>query len=505
MRLHFAFVLSLATALPPAVGRAEVILIASNGQAVIGERIASEDEKSYEVAIYRDYTRRVPRAAVKERRDVKRPERAAREAFERRLKELGAAAAPAPKRSVSASEAAFLRQQIGRFFASAEERTQAVNDLKGRDTLPLAAVPEWSAACFAAARTGLQVRVGDTVFKHPDFEGNLHIEQWRKPSPGGAPAPAAPAADERWPVLISLHGGGLNDGNWRSGGPALFGQFRVHFDRMILVAPTVLQKQYAEWAGNPVEENYVREVFKAVKRTWKIDTDRVFIGGTSMGGYGAWQIGGHQADLFAGLVSGAGGILIGAREGMPWGMGVIGNLMHTPIAFVHGGKDEAAPPWSDVEADKILTALAARDSGCFRHKYLFYPEAGHNVPNDGMVQAVNWLASFIREPYPKRILWEPRRPINTQFYWLKMDPPQPFARLEGEIESNTVRLKTENIAGGFSVLLNDRLVDLSRPVRVEIDGRKAFEGPVQPSLTTILQTVDDRVDDAQWFSAQIDF
>jgi hypothetical protein len=28
-----------------------------------------------------------------------------------------------------------------------------------------------------------------------------------------------------------------------------------------------------------------------------------------MGGYGTWHYGGHQADVFAGLVSGAGGIL----------------------------------------------------------------------------------------------------------------------------------------------------------------------------------------------------
>ena len=84
-----------------------------------------------------------------------------------------------------------------------------------------------------------------------------------------------------------------------------------------------------------------------------------------------------------------GGILLGFARGETWGWGTIGNLMHTPIAFVHGGKDEQAPPWSDVESDRILTALATEHPGLYRHKYIFYPSAGHGVPGDGVSQAVD--------------------------------------------------------------------------------------------------------------------
>jgi hypothetical protein len=55
------------------------------------------------------------------------------------------------------------------------------------------------------------------------------------------------------------------------------------------------------------------------------------------------------------------------------------------------------------------------------------------------------------------------------------------------------------------VLLNRRLADLDKPVTVEVDGRRVYEGLVPETLSTILTTVADRIDERQWFSARIDF
>jgi dienelactone hydrolase len=265
-----------------------------------------------------------------------------------------------------------------------------------------------------------------------------------------------------------------------------------------------MQKNYAEWGGNPAEEYQVKEMLRAVKRTWKVDTDRVYLAGYSMGGYGTWHIGGHQADVFAGLVSGAGGILIGSSRGEAWGWGVVGNLMHTPIAFQHGGKDRPAPPWSDAECDKILKRLATKHPGCYRHKYRFYADKGHNLPRAGTAEAVKWIAQFKRNPYPKKISWEPKRSFNRQFYWLRVKKPQLFTRLDAEIKGNSIEVKTLNLNGGFSVLLNRQLVDTATPVTLSVNGATVFVGSVQPTLSTILITVADRIDERQWFSARID-
>jgi hypothetical protein len=190
--------------------------------------------------------------------------------------------------------------------------------------------------------------------------------------------------------------------------------------------------------------------------------------------------------------------------GETWGWGIVGNLMHTPIAFLHGGKDVPAPPWSDAECDRLLKRLGAEHPGCYRYQYRFYPRKGHSLPGKGIAGAVKWISQFRRNPYPKKISWEPKRAFNRQFCWLRVERPRIFTRLDAEIKGSTFEIRTLNLHGGFSVLLNRHLVDMTRPVTVIVNGRTIFEGRVPPTLSTVLTTVAERVDERQWFSARVD-
>lgn len=530
--------------MPAAPPRAESVFTGVQGKRIVGD-VRGEDENTVEVEIYRGFTHKLPKAAIAAREDVDRSQRPQREEFERRRQALGpddvagqlaladwargaglgvhaqavvvdlagrfpdrpdirtraAQPAAAAAAALGAEEQDFLRRQIAAFFAADAKPGAILETLAGRDSLPPGSAEEWMRLCMQAARAGLKVAEGDQKFTAGPFTAELHIERCRRPGS----AADEPGADRPWPVVISLHGGGLDSGHWTAGGPLVRDAFRQRFDAFIFMAPTVMRKQYAEWAGNPDEEFLVKEMLRAVKRTWNVDTDRVFLAGYSMGGYGTWHIGGHNADLFAGLLSGAGGILVGSSRGETWGWGIVGNLMHTPIAFAHGGKDEASPPWSDAECDRILGELAARHPDHYRHRYDFYADSGHGLPAKAMAEPAAWLAGFARDPHPKKICWEPKRSFNTQFSWLAVRKPQLFTRLEAEIVGQTIRVQTLNLNGGFSILLNRQLVDLDRPVTVEVDGRRVFAGLVPETLSTILTTVADRIDERQWFSARLDF
>jgi len=519
--------------------RAEVILESGSGR-VVGEAIADENDTHYSLVIYRGYGRKIPRRNVIKQTHVDRSNRDTRTEFDVRRAALGPADVPAALRlakwaeeqglvlqarqllfglqqrypehaavrslpppppareKLSAQEREFLQAQVRRFFEEPGSRAAVLAALAGNDILPPDEVRAWAAQCLAEARKGPRLKPGDIAFKGRNYAGKVHIRLWRR---------TAQEADDQapWPVLLALHGGGLNSGSWRDGGPLFFGLFREHFDRLLFVAPNVLHRRYAEWGGNPLEEEYVGDLLEAVKRTWRVDTDRVYLAGISMGGYGTWHIGGHRADRFAGLVSSAGGLLIGSAAGSAWGWGTIGNLMHTPIAFLHGGKDKPAPPWSDAEAAGILTQLGKEYPGCYRHQYRFYPKAGHGLPRNAHAKAVRWIVQHKRNPYPKHILWEPKRAFNRTFYWLRVENPELFTRMEARIHGNTVHLSTDTIWGGFSVLLNEHLVDLRQPVTVTANGETIFRQRVPATLATVLQSVADRVDERQWYAARIDF
>ena len=472
--------------LTPTVAAGQVIVYGANGQQMRGERLEADGDDGYRLHIYRGVEHRIPKAAVAMIEDPPAPPGRPPRAEPQK-----------PRQPLSDAERAELERLLEAFFAAADdpaEQARIRESLRDRDTLPPGEVAGFAKRIRDLAMQGPKLAVGTHPFAHPRFPGVVHVTLNGTAAPG-----------EKLPVFLALHGGGENSGDWRSGTEIFFGPARAALGNCILIAPSVLEKRYAEWGKNPAEEEYVKEVLKAAKRTWDIDTDRIYLGGHSMGGYGTWHIGGHQADLFAGLVAAAGGILTGQSLGESWGWGVIGNLMHTPVTFSHGTKDGPSPVWSDQEANRILDDLEKAHPGSYPHRYVEIPDGDHQAPVREVKAGVEWAVRHRRNPAPKQLLWEPTRPFVKQFHWLRVEQPAMFQRLEARIEGNTVTIATRRLSGGFGLLLNDALVDLDAPVTVTVDGAEAFRGVVQPSITALLDSIADRLDDKLVATARIDF
>lgn len=484
---------------------AQVVLYMTNGQTMVAESILKEGETSVVTRVCHSHTYTIPRAVLL------RWESAAPEPTR-----FQAAAQPAAGGSLSDDRRRRIESLIGQFFAGTERRAEVLDEIRRDDAVPREDVARLGESILRTAReVGPKLREGDFIFDHPLYKGQVHVEvhkgQVRKePDPeaktNASPRSAAPpGGEEPYALVVLLHGGGEGDGHWSSSAGMFMGPFRGSLGRVIFLCPNVLEKRYAEWGSNPAEEAYVKELIKAAKRTWPIDTDRVYCAGYSMGGYGTWHYGGHQADVFAGLVSGAGGILLGMRRGETWGWGVLSNLRHTPIAFTHAKDDEPAPVWSDQVADRILNELAKERGGGYVHQYTEYEKGGHGGAQRGIGEAVKWAASHKRVSYPRALVWEPSRPFIRHFHWLQADKPRFFSRIEAAIEGNTIDLKLTGISDGFSVFLNEHLLDMDKPVTVRSDGQPLFEGKVQPSLSAMLESIEDKVDSRMWFWGRIDF
>ena len=110
--------------------------------------------------------------------------------------------------------------------------------------------------------------------------------------------PSSYDSDKAYPLIVCLHGAGF------TGATYLDRWVPRLNDNYILVCPTI--SMGAWWSR--VAEEFILEILKTVQSQYHINGDRIFLTGMSNGGIGAWIIGMHHADKFAGIAPMASGI-----------------------------------------------------------------------------------------------------------------------------------------------------------------------------------------------------
>jgi len=380
------------------------------------------------------------------------------------------------------------------FTADAARRVAILEELAPVDELDAAAVAKWRAKLVKLLAKGPRLRKkGTNYFYDEKTKRGKYIV-------GGSSG--------RGGLVIGLHGGGAGAGD-AGEAAGTFSPIASKF-RCIGIFPEVLEKTERGWTTSGTEE-FVLELIEAAKRTWRIDTNRIYVVGHSMGGYGSWTIGGHHADLFAGVGPYAGapapytddgsatGAVVGITEG------VLPNLRNVALHVYQSLDDKNVPPGANIFANKEVLRLQ-KEYGGYTYQYVEVDGRGHGAPPGGHVKGFEWLYQYARDPRPKRVLWQPVLSYKRMFYWLYWRHPQPGVLVDARIDKpNEIDL---DLGGGeragFSLLLDDRLVDLSREVVVREGGEERFRGKVPLTLSTMLLTAVERRDPELIFPARID-
>ena len=307
-------------------------------------------------------------------------------------------------------------------------------------------------------------------------------------------------------LFISLHGGGVGAGSAESAAGAMGGGKGWGW-----IFPEVLEKTERGWIDSGTEE-FVLELIQAAKRTWKLDADRIYITGHSMGGFGSWTIGAHHADMFAGVAPYAGApIPLFAdrsrktiREIQP---GILPAFFNLPLHVYQSGDDKNVPPAPNDFAMAALKELKSQWKDGFNFRYDRVEGRGHAAPKEGYLPSQRWLASHARNARPKAFLWQPVLHWKRQQYWIHWDRLELEALLEFRVrDGNRIEIIPHSGSGdveGMSVLLAPELVDLDKEIVVLADGEEVFRGKPVHRLSTLLMTLP-RLDDKLLFSARAD-
>jgi pimeloyl-ACP methyl ester carboxylesterase len=291
---------------------------------------------------------------------------------------------------------------------------------------------------------------------------------------------------------------------------------------MITVGPSAPGKyeSWYRWCLRASEE-YLADVIAECKRRFNIDSDRVFLLGHSMGGFGAFHHAQRQPDRFAAIIAASGA----------WDWGYWPVLRGTPMAIVSGVNDaQRGERWhhTDVEYGRHSHRIFEREK--LEHKY--YEHEGEHGFGENRASVADYFAStrdLRRDPYYPRVSVATPQGFTYNYMhrvrhnrWLTLDEATSGEIRVDELVSrgddfdewrlehhrtlrkgaaveainqgdNRIDVTTQNVAR-LTVWLHPRMVDLTRPVTIHVDDNLTFSARLQPSLVTALESYERRHD-----------
>jgi len=293
-------------------------------------------------------------------------------------------------------------------------------------------------------------------------------------------------------MFISMHGGGngpasMNDQQYKNQQKLYKPAEGVYF------VPRSPSNTWNMWHQEPVDGLLEQAILDAVIMEG-VNPNKVYIMGYSAGGDGVYQLAPRMADHWAAAAM---------MAGHP-GDAAILNLRNLPFFLAVGEKDAAynrnalLTEWSN-----RLDSLQATDKGAFIHDAHLMAGMPHWMKQQDTI-SVAWMAKFRRNPYPQKVNWVQDDAVRKHFYWLSV--PQSSA-----VKGHTVFASYQdqeidiqrNDNDTLYLHLNDKMMNLDKPVTILQNGKVLFKGKVARSKKLIQQTYADRRDADYIFSSEV--
>ncbi|MEO5952018.1 MAG: prolyl oligopeptidase family serine peptidase, partial [Chloroflexia bacterium] len=237
----------------------------------------------------------------------------------------------------------------------------------------------------------------------------------------------------------------------------------------------------------------VMEGIESAKHHYRIDNDRIFVRGFSMGGGSTWHLAAHYADMWAGAAPGAGFAetkeyqnLEQKGDNRPWyeqklwrwydATEYAANFFNLPLVAYSGEKDK------QIQAAKIMERYLAKEGMALAH--VIGPNTEHKYHPDSKPEIAARLSAIAkkgRDPFPSMLRFTTYTLRYNRMRWMVVDGLEKHwekARVNAQILDNgDIQIETTNVTGlTIDFAAGGWPHALDRAPNVRIDGQRA-SGP----------------------------
>ncbi len=282
-----------------------------------------------------------------------------------------------------------------------------------------------------------------------------------------------------WPVFVCLREAEPPD---TAAGPGLH------------VWPAPDEGRASSWL-EPHSYGYLERLVQQLIAFGGADSNRVYLVGGEAAALHAARLGLELADLWAAVAA------LGPVEEVR--RVPVENLRNTPL-FLRVSPAEAESFACAARWAGALTKLKDdANPGEYICDFAPRPEAAPQAS----AAARAWLANVVREPVPRRIVWTAFLTPQRARHWLHVDPRRASSRTPPTIDARVGgQCVTLSVRGydAVTLRLDDRLVNLDKPVTITVNDEAAFTGRVARSVAPLVKTLTERGDPGLMFSAELE-
>jgi pimeloyl-ACP methyl ester carboxylesterase len=285
---------------------------------------------------------------------------------------------------------------------------------------------------------------------------------------------------KKWPLVVYLHGyNGDNPEyiNWWSADKRHDPSSDKH--GAIFIEPH--GRGNTQYLG--IGDQDVLKCIEMAKQRFHVDDDRVYLVGSSMGGFGTWNVATRHPELFAAIapIYGGGDYHVSiSKENLAkmssWDLfqndkssstAQLESLLGMPILVSHGDQDQSV----NVNLSRYLVRMLQRWD--YDVRYIEVPGKGHEEL--GLWdQTIPWLLQHKRNIAPRQVRVRAADLQTASAYWVKVTQkksPYEFMVVDAEaLEGNIIRLDSKNVYE-VSLTPDKSLIDYDKPIKVFWNGK----------------------------------